>query len=58
MMIIIKLKFIDSSKDERERDEDIVKTTVIKVMIFKFQELLVIAKMLLTLMNEMMMKMK
>ncbi len=53
-----KLKFIDSSKDEREKDEDIVETTVTKMMIFESQELLVIAEMFLTLMNEIMTKMK
>jgi len=54
----MKLKFIDSSRNERERNEDIVKTTVTKMMIFELKELLVNAEMLLTLMNEMMMKMK
>jgi len=34
MMIIMKLKFIDSLKDERERDKDTVETTVTKMMIF------------------------
>ncbi len=58
MMIMMKLKFIDSSRNERERDEDTVETTVTKVMIFEFKELLVDAEMLLTLTNEMMMKMK
>jgi len=58
MMIMTKLKFIDSLKNERKRDEDTVETTVIKMMIFELKELLVNAKMLLTLMNEMMMKMK
>jgi len=58
MMIMIKLRFIDSLKDEKERDEDTVETTVTEVMIFEFKELLVNAKMLLTLMNEMMMKTK
>jgi len=53
-----KLRFIDSSRNERERDEDTVKTTVTKVMIFELKELLVNAEMLLTLTNEMMMKMK
>ena len=57
-MIMTKLRFIDSSKDERERDEDTVETTVTEMMIFEFKELLVNAKMLLTLMNEMMTKMK
>jgi len=57
-MIIMKLKFIDSLKDKKKRDKDIVKITVIKMMIFEFKELLVNAKMLLTLMNEIMMKTK
>jgi len=52
------LRFIDSSKDEKERDKDTVETTVTEVMIFEFKKLLVDAKMLLTLMNKMMMKMK
>ncbi len=58
MMIMTKLKFIDSSKNEKERDEDTVETTVTKMMIFEFQELLVNVKMLLTLMNKIMMKTK
>jgi len=58
MMIMTKLKFIDSSRNERKKDEDIVETTVTKVMIFELKKLLVNAKMLLTLINEMMMKMK
>ncbi len=53
-----KLKFIDSSRNEKERDEDIVETTVTKMMIFELKKLLVNAKMLLTLMNETMIKMK
>jgi len=57
-MIMTKLKFIDSSRNEKERDEDTVKTTVTKMMIFELKELLINVKMLLTLMNEMMMKMK
>jgi len=57
-MIMTKLKFIDSSRNEKERNEDTVKTTVTKVMIFEFKELLVNAKMFLTLMNETMTKMK
>ncbi len=57
-MTMTKLRFIDSLKDEREKDEDTVETTVTKVMIFESQELLVNAKMLLTLMNEMMIKTK
>ncbi len=34
-MIMTKFKFIDSSKDEKERDEDTVETTIIKMMIFE-----------------------
>jgi len=58
MMIMTKLKFIDSSRNEKERNEDTVKTTVTKVMIFEFKELLVDAKTFLTLTNKTMMKMK
>jgi len=54
----MKLKFIDSSRNEKERDEDTVKTTVTEMMIFELKELLVNAEMFLTLMNEMMIKMK
>jgi len=57
-MTITKLRFIDSSRDEREKDEDTVETTITEMMIFEFKELLVDAKMFLTLMNEIMMKMK
>jgi hypothetical protein len=57
-MTMMKFRFIDSSRNKKERNEDTVKTTVTEVMIFEFKELLVNAKMLLTLMNEMMMKMK
>jgi len=58
MMIMTKLKFIDSLRNERERDEDTVETTVIKMIIFELKELLINAETFLTLMNEMMMKMK
>jgi len=58
MMIMTKFRFIDSLKDEKERDEDTVKTTVTKIMIFEFKELLVDTKMFLTLMNKMIIKMK
>jgi len=58
MMIMTKFKFIDSSRNKRERDKDIVETTITKMMIFELKELLVNAKMLLTLMNETMTKMK
>jgi len=53
-----KFRFIDSSRDEKERDEDTVKTTVTEVMIFKLKELLIDAEMFLTLMNETMTKTK
>ena len=57
-MTMMKLKFIDLLKNKKDEDEDIVETTVTEMMIFEFKELLVNAKMFLTLMNEMMMKMK
>ncbi len=57
-MIMMKFRFIDSLKDEKERDEDTVETTVTEVMILEFKELLVNAEMLLTLTNETMMKTK
>jgi len=57
-MTMMKLKFIDSSRNEKERDEDTVETTVTEVMIFELKELLVNAEMFLTLINKMMMKMK
>ncbi len=53
-----KLKFIDSLKNEKERDEDTVETTVTEMMIFELKELLIDAEMLLTLMNKTMMKTK
>ncbi len=58
MMIMMKLKFIDSSRNKKEKDEDTVVTTVTEMMIFKFKELLIDAEMLLTLTNKMMMKKK
>jgi len=58
MMIMTKLRFINSSRNERERDEDTVETTVTEMMIFELKELLVDAEMFLTLMNETMMKTK
>jgi len=58
MMIMTKLKFIDSSRNKRERNEDTVKTTITKIMIFEFKELLIDAEMLLTLMNKTIMKTK
>ncbi len=57
-MIMMKLKFIDSLRNERERNKDTVETTVTEMMIFELKELLVNAEMLLTLMNETMMKIK
>ncbi len=53
-----KLRFIDSSRNKKERDEDIVKTTVTEMMIFELKELLVDAEMLLTLTSKTMMKTK
>ncbi len=58
MMTMTKLKFINSSRNEKERDEDTVETTVTEMMILKLKELLINAKILLTLTNEMMTKMK
>jgi len=58
MMTMTKLKFIDSSRNEKERDEDTVETTVTEMMIFELKELLVNAETFLTLMNEMMTKTK
>jgi len=57
-MIIMKFRFIDLLRNERERDEDTVETTVTKMMIFELKELLINAEMLLTLINETMIKMK
>jgi len=58
MMTMMKFKFIDSSRNEKKKDEDTVKTTVTEIMIFKLKELLVDADTFLTLTNETMMKMK
>ncbi len=58
MMIMTKFKFIDSSRNEKERDENTVETTVTEMMIFELKELLINAKMFLTLMNKIMTKMK
>ncbi len=57
-MTMTKLRFIDSSRNEKERDEDTVETTVTEVMIFEFKELLINAETLLTLTNETMTKTK
>jgi len=57
-MTITKFKFIDSSRNKRERNKDTVETTVTEMMTFEFKELLINAKMLLTLMNKTMTKMK
>jgi len=54
----MKFKFINSSRNEKERDEDTVETTVTEIMIFEFKELLVNAKTFLTLMNKIMTKTK
>ncbi len=58
MIIMTKFKFIDSSRNERKKDEDIFETTVTEMMIFEFKKLLVNAKTFLTLMNKTMMNMK
>ncbi len=58
MMIMMKFKFINSSRNEKERNEDTVKITVTKVMIFELKKLLVNAEMFFTLMNKTMIKMK
>ncbi len=57
-MTMTKLRFIDSSRNEKERDEDTVETIVTKMMIFELKELLINAEMLLTLTNETMIKTK
>jgi len=49
MMTMTKLRFIDLSINEKERDENTVETTVTKMIILEFKELLVDAKMFLTL---------
>ncbi len=54
----MKFKFIDSLRNEKERDKDTIKTTVTKMMIFEFKKLLIDAEIFLTLMNETIMKMK
>ncbi len=58
MMIITKLKFIDSLRNKKEKDEDTVKTIVTEMIIFELKKLLVDVKMFLTLMNETRVKMK
>jgi len=57
-MTMTKLRFIDSSRNEKERDEDTVETTVTKMIIFELKELLINAEMLLTLTNKTMIKTK
>ncbi len=51
-MIMTKLKFIDSSRNKREKDKNTVKTTVTKMIILELKELLINAEMLLTLTSE------
>jgi len=58
MIIITKLRFIDSSRNEKERNEDTIKTTVTEMMILELKKLLVDAKMFLTLTNKTMTKIK
>jgi len=57
-MTITKFKFIDSLRNEKERNKDTVETTVTEMIIFELKKLLINAKMFLTLMNETMTKMK
>jgi len=54
----MKLKFIESLKDKRKRDENTVEMTVTKVIILELKELLVDAETFLTLTKEMKKKMK
>jgi len=58
MITMTKFKFIDSSRNEKERDEDTVKTTVTEMIIFELKKLLINTEIFLTLMNKMMMKTK
>jgi hypothetical protein len=58
MMIMTKLKFIDSTRNKKEKDENTVETIITEMMIFKFEKLLIDAKIFLTLINETIMKMK
>jgi len=51
-MTMTKLKFINLSRNDKERDENIVEMTVTKVIILELKELLVDAEMFLTLMSE------
>jgi len=39
-----KLKFIDSSRNKKEKDENTVETIITEMMIFKFEKLLIDAK--------------
>jgi len=52
MMIMTKLRFIDSLRNEKERDENTVETTVTKVIILELKELLVDTETFLTLMSK------
>jgi len=52
MMTMMKFRFIDSSMNEKERDENTVETTVTEMIILEFKELLVDAETLLTLTSE------
>jgi len=54
----MKLKFINSSRNEREKDENIVKMIVTEMMIFELKKLLIDAETFLILMNKMIIKMK
>jgi len=54
----MKLKFINLSRNEREKDENIVKMIVTEMMIFELKKLLIDAETFLILMNKMIIKMK
>jgi len=51
-MTMTKLRFIDSSRNERERDENTVETTVTEMIILELRKLLVDAETFLTLMSK------
>jgi hypothetical protein len=49
MITMTKFKFINSSRNEKEREEDTVEMTVTEMMIFELSKLLVNAKMKMSL---------
>jgi len=52
MMTMMKLRFIDSLMNEKEKDENTVETTVTEMIILELKELLVDAETFLTLTSE------